>query len=268
MNNVLLRSLTGGLFVALMIGSIYFDSRVAAAVFGVFFIVGLNEFFSIIRINTIYHPNYQLSLIVGITSYTLAFLILEGLINSHFIFTVFGLSMTLLISVLFDKSSTPFENTSISFFGLCYVMIPFLMMMHLNYQIDNKWDLIGMFVLIWSNDTFAYVSGRMFGRTKLFERISPKKTWEGTIGGLIMVFIVAILWSYYLSSLTLSFWLIVAPLIAVGAIFGDLFESLIKRQIGIKDTGNILPGHGGILDRFDAALMAIPFFYSVWAIYN
>ena len=146
--------------------------------------------------------------------------------------------------------------------------IPFLLMTHLCFASGNKWEVIGMFVVLWMNDTMAYVCGRLFGRTKLFERISPKKTWEGTIGGILFALAGGFVWATFLSDLPLAFWLIASPLIALGAIFGDLFESQLKRQLGVKDSGNILPGHGGILDRFDAAFMAIPIFYALWMIYR
>ena len=125
-----------------------------------------------------------------------------------------------------------------------------------------------MFLLIWTNDTFAYLSGRFFGKTKLFERISPKKTWEGTIGGIIFTIIVGISISYWTIEYNMFFWVFAALLIAPCSIFGDLLESLFKRSLNIKDSGNILPGHGGILDRFDAAIFAIPFFYTLVIIYS
>ena len=140
----------------------------------------------------------------------------------------------------------------------------------LNYDFPNSNFniVIGLFLLIWTNDTFAYLTGWIFGRTKLFERISPKKTWEGTIGG----FLFTILIGYLIGSLfqpgTSYFWIIAAIIIAPCAIFGDLLESLFKRSRDLKDTGNILPGHGGVLDRFDAAFYAIPFFYAWVIVFN
>lgn len=127
---------------------------------------------------------------------------------------------------------------------------------------------IGMFLLIWTNDTFAYLTGRFIGKTKLFERISPKKTWEGTIGGVVFTIGVGYLIGLWSSDYTSTFWMVSAVLIAPCAIFGDLLESLFKRSLNIKDSGNILPGHGGILDRFDATLFAVPFFYSWVMFYN
>ena len=123
--------------------------------------------------------------------------------------------------------------------------------------------------MIWTNDTFAYLSGRFFGKTKLFERISPKKTWEGTIGGILFTIVASII-LYQFSDVryTIVFWIVSAIIIAPGAIFGDLFESLLKRSLGVKDSGKILPGHGGLLDRFDASLFTIPFFYCWMIIYS
>jgi phosphatidate cytidylyltransferase len=113
--------------------------------------------------------------------------------------------------------------------------------------------------LVWINDIFAYLSGTFFGRHKLFERVSPKKTWEGALGGL--VFAMAAAWGFsQLSDLfTLPVWLLYAALLVVTATFGDLVESMLKRNMGVKDSGTIFPGHGGVLDRFDAVLFAAPF---------
>ncbi len=125
-----------------------------------------------------------------------------------------------------------------------------------------------MFLLIWSNDTFAYLIGRMIGKTKLFERISPKKTWEGTLGGIFMTVLVGFLIGEFLpTNEPLWFWLGAAIIIAPCAILGDLYESMFKRSLKIKDSGSILPGHGGILDRFDAVFFSVPFFMAWTSIY-
>jgi phosphatidate cytidylyltransferase len=124
---------------------------------------------------------------------------------------------------------------------------------------------MGFFLLLWTSDTGAYLAGRSFGKTKLFERISPKKTWEGSIGGTILSIAVA----YGISKLlgfddvTTFDWMVIAVLVVIFGTFGDLFESLLKRNLHIKDSGTILPGHGGVLDRFDGLFLAIPavFFY-------
>jgi phosphatidate cytidylyltransferase len=121
--------------------------------------------------------------------------------------------------------------------------------------------ILGFFILLWTNDTGAYLSGKYFGKHKLFERISPKKTWEGSIGGGILTLAFAYVLSIYFTNLNITNWLIIGVLIAVFGGLGDLVESMLKRSLGIKDSGKLLPGHGGILDRFDGLLLSVPFVY-------
>jgi phosphatidate cytidylyltransferase len=126
---------------------------------------------------------------------------------------------------------------------------------------------IGMFLLIWTNDSFAFLTGKFFGKTKLFERISPKKTWEGTIGGgLLTILVAALLAFFYNDKQDLIFWIGAAIIVVPCSVLGDLLESLFKRNLNLKDSGTILPGHGGILDRFDAALFTVPFYFC-WSLF-
>ena len=131
----------------------------------------------------------------------------------------------------------------------------------MNYGFPTSSLLVGFFIVIWGNDTFAYLSGMAFGKHKLLERVSPKKTWEGTFGGALFSFIAVIVLSLFFKELNAFEWIGFALTIIIFGTFGDLFESLIKRTLGLKDSGNIMPGHGGILDRFDSILMAAPFAY-------
>ena len=114
------------------------------------------------------------------------------------------------------------------------------------------------FLLVWVNDTFAYLSGSLFGKHKLFPRISPKKSWEGSIGGGVFSIASSFVFAHYFSFLSVWEWAGLALVVVIFGTWGDLTESLMKRQLGIKDSGHILPGHGGMLDRFDSALLAIP----------
>ena len=116
--------------------------------------------------------------------------------------------------------------------------------------------------MLWANDTGAYLIGTAIGKHRLFERISPKKSWEGSIGGFIISMIAAFLFSIFYTKLNIYEWFIFAALISVSGTYGDLTESILKRKIGVKDSGNILPGHGGLLDRFDSSLFAAPVIYS------
>jgi phosphatidate cytidylyltransferase len=117
---------------------------------------------------------------------------------------------------------------------------------------------LNLFILIWSSDTFAYLAGRAFGKHKLFESVSPKKTWEGLIGGTILTMVFSMVLSYYFK-IPYAMNALIAALTVVFGTLGDLVESMLKRQYNVKDSGNILPGHGGILDRFDALLVSLPF---------
>ncbi len=122
--------------------------------------------------------------------------------------------------------------------------------------------LLGIFILIWASDSGAYVFGVTMGKNKLFERISPKKTWEGFIGGVVISQVAAFLLSRYFGDLGYLHWGIIAGIVAVFGTLGDLVESMIKRSVKIKDSGKILPGHGGILDRFDSLLFTIPVIFT------
>jgi phosphatidate cytidylyltransferase len=170
---------------------------------------------------------------------------------------------------LYRKKERPFGNIAFAIFGVVYISLPFAFLnylavynplgIHLAY---NPWLVMGFFILIWTNDTGAYLAGRAFGKNKLFERISPKKTWEGAIGGLLLTLVAAFLLNKYSSLLNITHWMIIATIIVVFGNLGDLTESLFKRSVNIKDSGSILPGHGGLLDRFDAVLIAAPMVFT------
>jgi phosphatidate cytidylyltransferase len=173
-----------------------------------------------------------------------------------------------LVSELWRNKPEPIYNISAGLLGLAYILVPFILILFLvTISTRSNLLLIGMFLLIWTNDTFAYLSGRLLGRTKLFERISPKKTWEGTFGGIVFTFLTAFLLGWRNDQQDMLFWIVSACLIVPAAITGDLLESLFKRNLAIKDSGSILPGHGGMLDRFDATLFALPFFFCWVAVY-
>ena len=157
-------------------------------------------------------------------------------------------------------SDSAIPNIATTLLGIVYVALPFgLMNFMFRYKGENTFHLLlGMFVILWTADTFAYLVGSRIGKNRLFERVSPKKSWEGSVGGMIASLIAAFIFSLYFKELTLALWLGYALLIVVAGTYGDLIESMFKRSLNIKDSGNILPGHGGILDRFDAVFIAVP----------
>jgi phosphatidate cytidylyltransferase len=177
------------------------------------------------------------------------------------------------LNELFSKHEKPIDNISKTLFGIIYVPLPFALLnfFYMPSIAGNEIHpsiLLGFFLILWTSDTFAYLSGMAFGKHKLFERISPKKTWEGSIGGLIFGMVMSWVLSIYFNDLSLLQWLSIGLITIVFGTFGDLAESMIKRSMNVKDSGKLLPGHGGLLDRFDAALLAAPavFIYLVIAI--
>jgi phosphatidate cytidylyltransferase len=170
------------------------------------------------------------------------------------------------IQELFTKSAAPFVNISYTLLGLVFVIVPFCFFHALGYlnafhQFNFHFPL-AFLIMLWSNDTGAYLSGYFFGRTKLFERHSPKKTWEGFVGGVIISAAAAYAISFFYIEISWKEWILMAVLIGSFGTLGDLVESMLKRSLDIKDSGGILPGHGGLLDRFDGLLLSVPIVYT------
>jgi phosphatidate cytidylyltransferase len=175
-------------------------------------------------------------------------------------------SFLLLIFEVYLKATLPINNVALILLSLIYIALPFalfsplLTMDSINIK-HNPTTVAGILFLTWANDSFAYLVGSKIGKTPFFLRISPKKTWEGTIGGGIFCMITAGIIAQYFTQLDLVDWLVIGGIIAVFGTIGDLVESLLKRSVGVKDSGSFMPGHGGFLDRFDAFIFCIPFVY-------
>jgi phosphatidate cytidylyltransferase len=178
-------------------------------------------------------------------------------------------SNTILIIALYQKNGNPVTGAAFVCFAALFVTLP-LVLLNLINDISIRKAVpytLAIFIFIWTNDTFAYLSGMAFGRHRLFEKISPKKSWEGFFGGIIMVVVMAFLMNRFYPLAGLVNWIIFALLTAIASVFGDFNESLLKRIADIKDSGKILPGHGGILDRIDSLLLASPVIYIYLLIY-
>ncbi|MBK9934396.1 MAG: phosphatidate cytidylyltransferase [Cytophagaceae bacterium] len=180
------------------------------------------------------------------------------------------LTLTFFIKLYRKKDPRPFENLGYTFLGTIYVALPFALLMELTFWegIFRPMLPVGILIILWVNDSGAYFSGMLFGKRKLFERISPKKTWEGFIGGAIFGILAAFIFSRYVDVLDTKEWLMVAVIIVITGTLGDLVESLFKRSIDIKDSGSLIPGHGGFLDRFDGLLLSMPFIISFLKLYE
>ncbi len=171
----------------------------------------------------------------------------------------------LLASELFLESKSPFQNIGYYLTGVFYIGVPVALLFSIvtmNASFSPH-RILGLLILVWTNDTGAYLTGKKFGKHKLFERISPKKTWEGTLGGGLLTVLMAWGISFLIKDFTLSQWLALSLVAAIGSNIGDLVESMLKRSVGVKDTGTFMPGHGGFLDRFDAFIFCLPFFWLV-----
>ena len=174
---------------------------------------------------------------------------------------------------MFLASKNPFGNVGSYFLTIAYLGIPFGLLTIAALQ-PQGWYMVGadpsahymphrvlgLLLLVWTNDTGAYLTGRKFGKHKLFERISPQKTWEGTLGGAVFTVLIAWGLSFIIHDFTVPQWLALSLVAAIGSNLGDLVESMLKRSLGVKDSGTILPGHGGLLDRFDAFIFCLPFY--------
>lgn len=180
------------------------------------------------------------------------------------------LTLTFFIKLYRKKDTRPFENLGYTFLGIIYVALPFALVNELAF-LDHVFQPllpIGVLLILWVNDSGAYFSGRLLGKRKLFERISPKKTWEGFVGGAVFALIASFFYAKYSQILDTTQWMCIAAIIVITGTLGDLVESLFKRSIAIKDSGSIIPGHGGFLDRFDGLLLSMPFIVTFMKLYS
>ncbi len=196
-------------------------------------------------------------IIIGLTSYL-------AIIFSEIKFILFLEIIIYFVCLLFQTRKNTLLLAGGTLFSVIYIFIPLSLVIPIGCfenEIYNYKILFGLLILIWSSDSWAFVCGKLFGRHKLFEKISPNKTWEGFIGSIILTTITGYFISNNGFSLSQTEWMILGTLTAISATLGDLFQSMLKRESNIKDSGNILPGHGGILDRFDSILLCFPVFY-------
>ena len=177
-----------------------------------------------------------------------------------------ALIIYLIISELYLKRANPIINWAYAMFSQLYVALPFALLNVLAFQSNPNTDRVeynailplSIFIFIWLNDTGAYCVGSLIGKHRLFERVSPKKSWEGSIAGSIVAIAASFVFAQYFPFLPTLAWIGLSIIVVIFGTWGDLSESLLKRQLGVKDSGQMLPGHGGMLDRFDSALIAIP----------
>jgi phosphatidate cytidylyltransferase len=262
LNNLQQRVIVGILGIALFLGLIFWNWIGAVGLFSVIMALSLYEFYNLspFKISKSWKMG---STLIGFLLFFL--LVLTDLSDSSSKFRLLlFLSPCFLILLVFSGLEKPFESMAWIVTGWFYLITPWLCMLLLigDFQY-NPGLLLGLFGLLWSADSGAYFAGRTLGKTKLLPRVSPKKTWEGLIGGLICAGLFAYGLSIWVGVFTVYQWLILAASTTVFGTLGDLAESALKRSLDIKDSGNILPGHGGILDRFDGLFVAAPINYLI-----
>jgi len=264
LKDIYIRTLTGIFFLVAVLGSVLLSPFAFFGLFFIFAFIGLNEFFLLSDSNNGRKKNVAFY-ILGMFIYSLIGLIGLNLIDIRYAYLLLLVFPVTIIHELFRKTDASWNRIGTYFSGFFYVAFPFGLLNALFLMPDREgyWTgiLIGLFVIVWSNDIFAYLTGSLLGRHKLFERVSPKKSWEGSIGGLVFALLAAWILSMFFTEINLTDWMILAVIIAITGSLGDLSESLLKRKAGVKDSGNIFPGHGGVLDRFDATLFAVPFVF-------
>lgn len=260
MSNFQARTVAGLAGAAVFVGAICFGAWSFFLLFLALTVLGIIEFYKLLRINQL-EPNQVLGVVLGAGLFILMFLAQHGLVATKVLFVLPPALMFTFLAELFRKKAQPFTNVAVTLLGVLYVAAPFSMVSLLGFRNgEYTWQpVLGTMLLIWASDTGAYFAGKTFGRNKLFERISPGKTWEGWIGGTLLALAIAWLMGDFLTDLTRWQWLGMASIIAVFGVLGDLVESMMKRSLGVKDSGTLIPGHGGILDRFDSLLMVVPF---------
>jgi phosphatidate cytidylyltransferase len=281
------RALTAVIFAAVMLVGLFWNISSFILLFGA---IGIGSWWEFLNMALINEPTKKLriGLVIGLWVLVLTLLAIYSyytltsgvspnftlhMLSTIFVFvTPLLLSFPLLLIELFLKSEKPFHNIGIVILSFYYPLLSFVLIFQLISKQEFSFDtfsangftpniVAGTLFLTWANDTFAYLIGSKIGKTPLLPRISPRKTWEGTIGGALMCMLTGVAISYAFTELTLINWMIVGGIVAIFGTLGDLIESMLKRSVGVKDSGSFMPGHGGFLDRFDAFIFAVPFVY-------
>jgi phosphatidate cytidylyltransferase len=288
LSNFLNRTVTGFFIVLLIIGGISLSSVSFFFLFLFILIAGMFEFYKMSRMMKV-RPQKYFGVLIGVLFFVLNFLYAVQFLNQKYFFLFLPLVFLIFINELYLKQNRPFTNIAYTFLGLLYVALPLSLLNYFIFSTNGEsltsvsyerldavnfifqpeeqivyspQILLGFFILFWVNDTAAYLFGTALGKHRLFKRISPRKTWEGLLGGVFIALVASYLISIYFKDLSLPDWLMITFIVIIVGTFGDLVESMYKRSLGLKNSGRILPGHGGILDRFDGVLLSSPIVFT------
>lgn len=262
MNETLKRSISGVIYISLLVAAIQYSTETFIILFGVFLLIAVFEFCELINLKILF------PVLLATFLYSLFYVI-----DFNRNYDLLLLAATLFVSIqlilfLFSKKNNFIDLTSKYIYLLGYIIFPFIIITKLPFGIQgyNSKIIISIFLLIWTNDTFAYIVGKSIGRNKLLERVSPKKTIEGFLGGIVFTILASLLISEYYIGGAKGIWIGIAFIIGLFGTIGDLIESKFKRIAGVKDSGKIMPGHGGVLDRLDSVIFVAPFIYLFYQI--
>ncbi len=260
MSNFWTRTTTAFFFGVLLVSSVAINQYTFIGLFWVITALCLNEFYKLLETST-KSPQTLSGIFIGTLLFGSIALYSLGLVLPVFLLLDIALVFGIFVLELYRKAEDPFGNIAFTLLGIVYIAVPFSLFTSLGFIVSQtyQWQLpLGFLFLLWANDSGAYIFGVWLGKHRLFERISPKKSWEGFFGGLFAAILIAWAFSSLFAGLPLLQWVIISILIVITATLGDLVESMFKRSINAKDSGTILPGHGGVLDRFDGLFIAAP----------
>jgi len=265
------RAITGLSFAAIMSAAILYSGWSFVAVFFLISLLGLLEFYKLIRSE---HTSPQVvpGMIAGPGLFLLFTWILLSEASMELMLVAIPLVAMIFIRELYLNHPHPFLNIAVTLTGMIYFTLPLMLMLKIAFGFTPDDEvhyhggiIMGCILILWASDTGAYMLGSQIGKNKLFERISPNKSWEGFAGAVLSSLLAAWVVSIWFPDLPLQDWMVIAILIVVAGTLGDLVESMLKRSVNVKDSGVLFPGHGGILDRFDGLLISMPFvFFYLW----
>ena len=267
------RTVWGILYVIVLLGAIVIGSYTFAALFLILSVLVLREYYSLCR-KAGFSPQVYPGLFAGAVLFALSFFIAQHSITYKEFYYLIPIVFAFPVYELFRKKKNPLANIALTGFGIVFVSVPFAMLNFLafpDFEGTNFYNyrlLISLFLFVWASDSGAYLFGVRFGRHKLFERISPKKSWEGLFGGVLTAIATAWILSYVFPQYGIALLVVMAIVVVISGTLGDLVESMLKRSIGVKDSGRFMPGHGGLLDRFDSILLASPVIYFVFQFFR
>ena len=271
LKNLVVRTVSGIGLTVVVLGGMLWSQWSLGAVLLLLLVGGMWEFYNLSAKQAI-NPQRFLGLLAGVLLFALNFAFVSNdieVLGAASRLFAGGLAMLLLlvplmfICELYRKQANPAANIGATLMGVCYVALPLSLTLYLpiiGSEAWNPWVLIAYICIVWSNDVFAYLVGMAIGRRRLFERLSPKKSWEGFFGGVAGAVVAALVVAHLLGDAPMA-WCGLAVVTVVTAVLGDLAESMFKRAAEVKDSGNLIPGHGGVLDRFDALLLSAPFVF-------